>query len=81
MTDDEHRLFYKFMKMKPPLFQGTTLKDAFEFLIGFCECLHKMGVVERYHVKFELFYLQAKAKLYCRFFIDCQAALPPFILA
>lgn len=55
MTDDKHGLFSKFIKMKPPVFQGIEFEDVFEFLIDFHECLNKLGIVKKYGVEFVSF--------------------------
>lgn len=55
MTDDEHGLFYKVIKMKPLIYWGTKYEDAFYFMIYCPESLHKMGVVKRYGVEFVSF--------------------------
>lgn len=43
------------MKINPPLFKGIEFKDAFEFLIYFHDCLHKMGIVVKYGMEFVSF--------------------------
>ena len=45
MTNDQHELFSKFLKLKPPVFKGAESEDAYDFLV---ELLHKMGIVERF---------------------------------
>ena len=46
MTSDQHELFTKFMKLKPPVFKGAESKNAYDFLVDCHELLHKMGIVE-----------------------------------
>ena len=46
MTNDQHELFSKFLKLKPPVFKGAESKDAYDFLVECHELLHKMGIVE-----------------------------------
>ena len=46
MMSDQHELFTKFLKLKAPLFKGVESEDAYDFLVGFHEMLHKMGIVE-----------------------------------
>ena len=46
MTSDQHELFSKFFKLKPPVFKGAESEDAYDFLVDFHELLHKMGKVE-----------------------------------
>ena len=48
MTSDQHELFSKFLKLKPPVFKGAESEDAYDFLVYFHELLHKMGIVERF---------------------------------
>ena len=50
MTNDQHELFGKFLKLKPPVFKGAESEDAYDFLVDFHELLHKMGIVERFGV-------------------------------
>ena len=46
MTSDQHELFSKFFKLKPPVFKGAESEDAYDFLVDCHELLHKMGIVE-----------------------------------
>ena len=46
MTSDQHELFSKFLKLKPPVFKGAESEDAYDFLVDCHELLHKMGIVE-----------------------------------
>lgn len=62
MTDGEHETFCKFVKMNPPIFQGTNSEEAFEFSIDCHEHLHKIVIVEKYRVEFVFFQLQNEAK-------------------
>ncbi|KAK4706956.1 hypothetical protein R3W88_033493 [Solanum pinnatisectum] len=52
MTTDQHDLFIKFLKLKPPVFKGTKSEDAYDFLVDCHELLHKMDIVERFSVEF-----------------------------
>ena len=52
MTNDQHELFSKFLKLKPPVFKGAQSEDAYDFLVDCHELLHKMGIVERFGVEF-----------------------------
>ena len=46
MTSDQHELFTKFFKLKPPIFKGAESEDAYDFLVDCNEILHKMGIVQ-----------------------------------
>ena len=46
MTSDQHELFSKFLKLKPPVVKGAESEDAYDFLVDFHELLHKMDIVE-----------------------------------
>ncbi|TMW95716.1 hypothetical protein EJD97_008446, partial [Solanum chilense] len=52
MTNDQHELFSKFLKLKPPVFKGAESEDAYDFLVDYHALLHKMGIVERFGVEF-----------------------------
>ena len=52
MTIDQHELFRKFLKLKPPVFKGAESEDAYNFLVDFHELLHKMGIVDRFGIDF-----------------------------
>ena len=46
MTSDQHELFTKFLKLKPPAFKGAESEDAYDFIVDCHELLHKMDIVE-----------------------------------
>ena len=46
MTSDQHELFTKFLKLKPPVFKGAKSEDAYDFLVDCHELLHKMDIAE-----------------------------------
>ena len=46
MTSDQHELFTKFLKLKPPVFKGAESEEAYDILIDCHELLHKMDIVE-----------------------------------
>ena len=46
MTSDQHELFSKFLKLKPPVFKDAESEDAYDFLVDCHELLHKMGIIE-----------------------------------
>lgn len=52
MIEDEHGLFYKFMNMKPLIFQGIESENDFDFIIDCHERLHKIGIAKNYRVEF-----------------------------
>ena len=37
MTSDQHKLFTKFLKLKPLVFKGAESEDAYDFLVDFHE--------------------------------------------
>ena len=45
MTSDQHELFSKFLKLKPPVFKGAESEDAYDFQVNCHELLHKMDIV------------------------------------
>ena len=52
MTSDQHELFTKFLKLKPPVFKGAESEDDCDFLVDCHELLHNMDIVERFSVEF-----------------------------
>ncbi|TMW82751.1 hypothetical protein EJD97_005055 [Solanum chilense] len=50
MTGDQHELFIKFLKLKPPVCKGAESEDAYDFLVNCHEVLHKMDIVEQFGV-------------------------------
>ena len=42
ITSDQHELFSKFLKLKPPVFKGVESEDAYAFLVD-CHELPKDG--------------------------------------
>lgn len=55
MPREEYYLFYRFTKMKPPIFNNCESHDAYEFIIDCHKRLNKMGVVEKHGVEFVTF--------------------------
>ncbi|TMW82469.1 hypothetical protein EJD97_005853 [Solanum chilense] len=66
MTTDQHELFTKFLKSKPPVFKGAEFEDAYDFLVDCHELLHKMVIVERFGVEFLTYQFQGNAKMWWR---------------
>ena len=66
MTNDQHELFSKFLKLKPPVFKGAESEDAYDFLVYCHELLHKMGIVERFGVEIVTYQFQGNAKMWWR---------------
>ena len=64
MTGDQHELFIKFLKLKPPVFKGAESEDAYDFLVDCHERLHKMDIVERFGVEFVTYQFQGDAKMW-----------------
>ena len=77
MTNDQHELFSKFLKLKPLVFKGAESKDAYDFLVDYHELLHKMGIVERFGVEFVTYQFQGNAKMWWRSHIECQPTEAP----
>ncbi|TMW80760.1 hypothetical protein EJD97_015510 [Solanum chilense] len=46
MTGNQHELFVKFLKLKPPVFKGAESEDAYDFLVDCHELLHTTDIVE-----------------------------------
>ena len=77
MTNDQHELFSKFLKLKPPVFNGAESEDAYDFLVDCHELLHKMGIVERVGVVFVTYQFQGNAKMWWRSYVECQPTEAP----
>ena len=77
MTSDQHELFSKFLKLKPPVFKGAESEDAYDFLVDCHELLHKMGIVERFGVEFVTYQFQGNTKMWWRSYVECQPAQAP----
>ncbi|XP_069152970.1 uncharacterized protein [Solanum lycopersicum] len=77
MTNDQHELFSKFLKLKPPVFKGAESEDAYDFLVDCHELLHKMGIVERFGVEFVSYQFQGNAKTWWRSHVECQPTEAP----
>ena len=52
MTNDQHELFSKFLKLKPPVFKCAESEDAYDFLVECHELLHEMVIVELFGIEF-----------------------------
>lgn len=70
MTGIEHELLTKFRKMKPHLFHGSKIGDAFEFTIDNYERIHKLGIVQQHGIEFVTFQLQGDAKKWWRDYVE-----------
>ena len=74
MTSDQHELFTKFLKLKPPVFKGAESEDDCDFLVDCHELLHNMDIVERFSVEFVTYQFQGNAKMWWRLYVECQPA-------
>ena len=77
MTSDQHELFTKFLKLKPPVFKGAESEDAYDFLVDCHELLHRMDIVERFGVEFLTYQFQGNAKMWWLSYVECQPAQTP----
>ena len=77
MTSDQHKLFGKFLKLKPPVFKGAKSEDAHDFLVDCHELLHKMGIEERFGVEVVTYQFQGNAKMCNRSYVECQPSQAP----
>ena len=77
MTNDQHELFSKFLKLKPPVFKGAESEDAYNFLVDCHELLHKIGIAERFGVEFVTYQFQGDAKMWWRSYVERQPAQAP----
>ena len=77
MMSNQHELFTKFLKLKPPVSKGAESEDAYDFLVDCHELLHKMCIVERYGVEFVTYQFQGNAKMWWRSHVECQPTEAP----
>ena len=52
MTGDQHDLFIRLLKLKPPVLKVAESEEAYDFLVDCHELLHKMDIVERFGIEF-----------------------------
>ena len=71
MTSDQHELFSKFLKLKPPVFKGSESEDAYDFLVDCHELLHRMGIVKWFGVEFVTYQFQGSTKMWWRSHVEC----------
>ena len=45
MTNDQHELFSKFLKLKSPVFKGAESEDAYDFLVDLSVSRERQNVV------------------------------------
>ena len=77
MTNDQHEILSKFLKLKLPVFKGAESDDAYDLLVDCHELLHKMGIVERFGVEFVTYQFQGNTKMWWRSHIECQPIEAP----
>ena len=77
MTSDQHELFIKFLKLKPPVFKGAESEDSYDFPVDCHELLPKMDIVERVGFEFVTYHFQGDAKMWWRSYVECQPARAP----
>lgn len=57
MTRIKHGMLTRFMKMKPPIFDGFEIEDDLEFIVDCYDKLHKIDIMEQHSFKFVPFQL------------------------
>ena len=72
MTGDQHDLFIRFFKLKPPVFKRVESEEAYDFLVDCHELLNPMDIVERIGVEFVTYQFQGDAKMWWRSYVECQ---------
>ncbi|XP_069144485.1 uncharacterized protein [Solanum lycopersicum] len=77
MTNDQHELFSKFLKLKPSVFNGAESEDAYDFLVDCHELLHKMGIVEWFGVEFVTYQFKGNAIMWWQSHVECQPTEAP----
>ena len=70
MTCDQHDLFIKFLKLKPPVFKGVVFEDAYDFVVDCHELLHKMDIVEQFGVVFVTYQFLENAKMWWQSYVE-----------
>ncbi|TMX02961.1 hypothetical protein EJD97_019042 [Solanum chilense] len=60
MTDNEHEMLTKFLKLTPPVFLGSESKNAYKFILDSGKSFHKLGIVHQHGVDFMYFQFKGR---------------------